>query len=59
MSLNMMLRGGRAQTFALGFSLQPPETRAGLIGEGVPVLLWKKGLVTKEKKLGEADSVPD
>lgn len=39
--------------------LQPPETRAGLIGEGVPVLLWKKGLVTKEKKLGEADSVPD
>lgn len=55
MSLDMGLWGRRA----LGFSSSAPETRAGLAGEGDALLLWKKGLVTKERKWGEADSAPD
>lgn len=50
-SLNTMLWEKELRPFPLAFHLQLPETRAGLIGEGAPFLLWKKGLVTEEKKL--------
>lgn len=48
-SLDVMLQGKEP----LVSPLQPPETTAGLTGEGAPFLLCKKGLVTEEKKLGD------
>lgn len=53
MSLNMMLWEKELRPLPLASRLQLPETRAGLTGEGAPFLLWKKGLVTEEKKLGD------
>lgn len=48
-----MLQGKELRSLPLVSPLQLPETRTGLIGEGAPFLLWKKGLVTEEKKLGD------
>lgn len=52
-SLDMMLQGKELRALPLVSPLQPPETTAGLTGEGAPFLLWKKGLMTEEKKLGD------
>lgn len=52
-SLNMMLREKELRSLPLVSLLQLPETRTGLTGEGAPLFLWKKGLVTEEKKLGD------
>lgn len=51
----MMLQREELRPLPLVSPLQPLETRAGLIAEGLPFLQWEKGLVPKEKKLGETD----
>lgn len=53
-SLNMMLWGKELRSLPSFPLLQLPETKTGLTGERAPFFLWKKGLVTEEKKLGDS-----